>query len=198
MTRARNFANVISGNFDLPATALDNAGGAGLIHLNTTSLTSSDSANSISFTQMDSSAYSHYVIICRCAITTDSIMYARFLDSSDAEITGTNYYQYTGSTSSTQMTLHSDVVGDGANNETGFHGRFDISIKQAAANKNVSPSVLVTAGMVENAGTIFLSQNYNHLRPDLSTTQPEGIKIYLSSTDTFKHAVFSLFAYAES
>jgi len=91
MTRARDFANVISGNFDLPAGALDNAGGGGTSFI---TKTTSSSVASVSFDNL-STDFDSYVFDLDMHPVSDNVYLGVYLlNSSGSVISGSGNYGY--------------------------------------------------------------------------------------------------------
>lgn len=175
----------------------DITGAGSLIHLGTTTVTSSDAASSIDFTNMDSTLYTNYLLKFRGLPAVDSgFLYYYFLDDAGSAITGTNYYQY-GSSLYSYGRITNASVGAVGTDEIGLYCTCYISTKTSDSNTDIAPSVHSAFGYVNVAGSASDSDTFSHKHPAFDKTQPEGISLYWDNGN-FGNAQVALYAYSNS
>tara|TARA_S200002703_G_scaffold70769_1_gene61375 strand:+ start:3018 stop:3926 length:909 start_codon:yes stop_codon:yes gene_type:complete len=188
----------------LPAidgSALTGITSGGLIHLSTQTLASD--ASEVAFNSLiDTSTYTNYKVVVQGHITGDG-NHARavFRDSSDADITGSNYYRgrVTRSASvgnSTYMQVTQSVGGVGPP-EIGFALDLNLNLINQAANTSIMPSLFGTHHYVQTNENNAVDNPMWMMRPDYVTTDVAGIRFYPSSGNFKAGSKFVLYALAE-
>lgn len=174
------------------------AGSEGLIHLETQETTTA--VADIKFgPDVFNTTYDRYRVFARMYPASDNVStYFTFLDNSEADITGANYYRYTsnnGSSLNANIGFITPNVGSVDATETGVMFFADIWLPHVGSvdysSMHFGQAFRVNASQVPaNDSTVC------QLRYDYVTTQPEGIKYHFSSGNITK-ALISVFAVSE-
>lgn len=181
------------------------AGGApGLVHLSTQTLASD--ASEVAFNSLiDTSANTNYKIYAQGLNDTDNtVLRAVFRDSSDTDITGTDYYRgrdLIGSAAGNDPFMHfTPAIGanGGTNVEIGFALEINLSLINQAANNSIMPHMYGNCTYVATNGDPSHSSFGWIMRPDRVTTDVAGIRIYPASGNFKAGTKFVLYALAES
>jgi hypothetical protein len=175
-----------------------NASVAGLVHLETQEATSA--VADIKFgPDVFNTTYDIYRIFGRVYPDTDTVnLRFRFLDNSETDLTGTSYYRFANSSGTVSNETYgkaSSTLGAAANTEFGLLFSADVWLPHVGSINYESVLVSRTA-RANNAQEPKEDILVNSLRYDKITTQPEGIRFFLSSGNMAK-ALISVFGVSE-
>lgn len=194
----------LADDFAFTGTVTGAGGTPGLVHRSTQTLASD--ASEVAFNSLiDTSTYTNYKIYAQGLNDTDNtVLRAVFRDSSDTDITGTNYYRgrdLIGSAAGNDPFMHfTPAIGaNGANNyEVGFALEINLSLINQAANNSIMPHMYGNCAYVSTNGDPSHSSFGWIMRPDTVTTDVAGIRIYPASGNFKAGTKFVLYALAES
>ena len=200
MSRARVLADfvggtsTISGNPTFTGTATG-AGSEGLVNLETQE--TSTAVTDIKFgPDVFNTTYDRYRVFGRLYPATDNVYLGfLFLNNSESDITGSNYYYYN---INNQATTNSAVgcvcgnVGAVSVTEAGVFFTANIWLPHVGST-NYQSMHFSQAHRVNASQIVATDASANHLRYDQVSTQPEGVKYYFSSGNISK-ALISVFA----
>ena len=175
-----------------------NASVAGLVHLETQEATSA--VADIKFgPDVFNTTYDIYRIFGRVYPATDSTnVVFRFLDNSETDLTGTAYYRHANSSGTVNNDVSgkiSSTLGAAANAEFGLLFSADVWLPHVGATDYASCIVSRTA-RANNAQDPKEDILVNVFRYDNITTQPEGMRFFMSSGNMAK-ALISVFGVSE-
>tara|TARA_R100001440_G_C2491858_1_gene115192 strand:+ start:48 stop:650 length:603 start_codon:yes stop_codon:yes gene_type:complete len=184
----------LADNFAFTGT-VTGAGSEGLVHLETQE--TSTAVADIKFgPDVFNTTYDRYRVFARMYPASDNVYAAfLFLNNSEADITGTNYYRYSinnGGTANSTFGYVSGVVGNVDVTEGGIMFFADIWLPHVGSTDYASMH-FAQAFRVNTSQNMVNDSAVTILRYDNITTQPEGIKYYFSSGNISK-ALISVFA----
>lgn len=192
----------LADDYAFTGTVTGAGGTPGLVHLSTQTLASD--ASEVAFNSLiDTSTYTNYKVVAQGHITGDgNHVRAVFRDSSDADITATNYYRgrVTRAASvgnSTYMQITPGVGGVGPP-EVGFSLDLNLNLINQAANTSIMPALFGTYHYVQTNENNAVDNPMWFMRPDYVTTDVAGIRFYASSGNFEAGSKFVLYGLAES
>jgi len=194
----------VADDFAFTGTVTGAGGTPGLVHLSTQTLASD--ASEVAFNSLiDTSANTNYKIYAQGLNDTDgAVLRAVFRDSSDTDITGTNYYRgrdLIGSAAGNDPFMHfTPAIGaNGTTNvEIGFALEINLSLINQAANNSIMPHMYGNCTYVATNGDPSHGSFGWIMRPDIVTTDVAGIRFYPSSGNFKAGSKFVLYGLAES